>query len=156
MSGLCNSLYHLPLHGNAIWKGAEEDIRFHPGAEWEDLRSSRSAAHRPHRERNEGSWDQRVWRPGLGRLQSQQHHVVGQQRSVTGGAAPGLRIPPQGQRHTYQHPHAETWEHQVLGRVEKKRRGGDSQHSCSLCWGRQCITSRRRAGLKTHPGYKTG
>lgn len=34
--------------------GAEEDIRLHPGTEWEDLRSSRSPAHGPHRERNEG------------------------------------------------------------------------------------------------------
>lgn len=67
--------------------------------------------------------DQCVWRPGLGQLQSQQQHVVGrQQRPVTGGAAPGLRVPPQGQRDTYQHPHAETWEHQVLRlRVESKK-----------------------------------
>lgn len=97
--------------------------------------------------------DQCVWRPGLSQLQSQQQHVVGrQQRSVTGGAAPGLWVPPQGQRDAYQHPHAETWEHKVLRKVERKRRGGDPQHSHSPCWGLGRTTSRTGAGLHEHSG----
>ena len=59
--------------------------------------------------------------PRLRQLQSWQQHVIGQQRSVTGGSASGLRVPPQGQRDTYQHPHAETWKHQVLGQGKKKK-----------------------------------
>lgn len=36
-----------------FFPGSEEDFRLHPGAEREGLRSQRSAAHRPYRERHE-------------------------------------------------------------------------------------------------------
>ncbi|XP_055358349.1 golgin subfamily A member 7B isoform X2 [Betta splendens] len=52
--------------------------------------------------------DQHLRGPRLRQLQPQQQHVVGGRRPVTGGAAPGVRVPPQGQRHAHQHPHAET------------------------------------------------
>lgn len=76
--------------------------------------------------------DQYLWRPRLRQLESQQQHVFSGQRPVTGGAAPGVRVPPQGQRDAHQHPHVETWEHQVLSHVQRKRQGGDPQHSHAL------------------------